>query len=163
MPYVEPRGTILEATFVEDVACLTVTFDRMDEGPVAPGGLYVDPKSSEERFQLHKQVEQLGLTFKFETYEPQQALPSVGQTLSYRGWWLPEAMDAALDTEADWQHNAFPDNGDHEHCLFTWATITSSVDEGFAWWSEKHGWISEQAYEDYIVNDKYRLRNPRRA
>ena len=162
VPYVEPQGRIVEAGRDGTTSRLVVSFDRMDSGPVAPAGLYVDPRSGDERFPLHRVVKQEGLVFHFETFNCSQPLPAVGENFAYRGWWLPEAMNAALDVEAVWEHRDYSKDGTHQHCLFTWKTIGEGGEES-GWWSAKFGWICEQAHHDSIVHDIYRLRQPRHA
>lgn len=41
--YVEPNGEIVAVSQEGDVSRVCVRFDKMDLGPVAPAGLYVDP------------------------------------------------------------------------------------------------------------------------
>ncbi len=135
----------------------------MDSEPVAPAGLYIDPKSGNESFQLHKLIGCEDLVFHFETYNSNHPLPNIGEVFSYRGWWLPEAMEAALDTEAVWEHRTYPDNGGHDHCLFTWKELSSCSPENAGWWSESYGWVTEKAYADYILKDVYNLRATRNA
>ncbi|NOS81472.1 MAG: hypothetical protein E8D46_06355 [Nitrospira sp.] len=157
MTYVEPKGEIVAVSQEGDVSHVCVRFDRMDLGPIAPAGLYVDPKTGNERFQLHKLARNDGELFYFETYNSTHPLPMPGEVYSYRGWWLAEAMEAALDTKAEWVREKYPDNNDHEHCLFTWETITanSEISEGYR---SKYGWITVNAYEKFIREDIYRLR-----
>ena len=85
-------------------------------------------------------------------------MPRPGDVLFYRAWWVPKAMDAALDKEAKWTRKNYPDNGDHDHCLFTWETISAYEGSREGYWSEKYGWITVKAYDDVIANDLYRLR-----
>lgn len=67
-------------------------------------------------------------------------------------------MRAALDLGADWKRLAYPDDGTHEHCLFTWTTISSYEGERAGYFSPKHGWITDRSYAEFIVRDIYRLR-----
>ena len=53
MTYLEPKGEIVAVSQEGDVSRVCVPLDRMDRGPVAPAGLYVAPKTGNERFQLH--------------------------------------------------------------------------------------------------------------
>ena len=157
MTYVEPKAEILEATQNSGVARIVARFDRMDSGPVAPAGLYVDPKSGNERFQLHKLISQDQMIFTFETYDSSHTLPKPGEVYSYRGWWLPEAMEAVLDIKAQWTREKYPDNGNHEHCLLTWETIAAYAENNEGYHS-RHGWITVNAYNRFIRDDIYRLR-----
>jgi hypothetical protein len=157
MAYVEPKGEIVAASQEGDVSRVCVRFDRMDLGPVAPAGLYVDPTTGDERFQLHKLARNDGEMFYFETYNSTHPLPMPGKVYSYRGWWLPEAMKAALDTTAEWRREQYPEDEHHATCLFTWETIVANSNncEGYR---SKYGWITVDAYKKFICEDIYRLR-----
>ena len=158
MAYIEPKGLIKEATETNDVSRLVIEFDRMDSGPIAPAGLYIDPKTGTEQFQLHKHIDKKAQIHTFETYRSTHPLPKIGSVYSYRGWWLQKAMDAALDEKETWEKVIYPDNGNHEHCLFSWETIASYVENNEAYHSNKYGWISCESYLNFIKNDIYRLR-----
>jgi hypothetical protein len=68
-------------------------------------------------------------------------------------------MEAALDQNAVWEYMTYPDNGNHEHCLFTWTTIAAYVDyDRTGYWCGKYGWITEKSYQDFIRDDIYHLR-----
>jgi hypothetical protein len=68
-------------------------------------------------------------------------------------------MRAALDQTAIWERRVYPGEvGDHDHCLFTWETISSYAGAKEGYWTEKYGWITTQAYEDFIIKDIYHLR-----
>lgn len=157
MPNAAPKGEIVEATQEGEVARIVIRFDRLDAAPVAPAGLYVDLRSGDARFELHKLVHRNGLVLAFETYDSTHPLPRVGEVYSYRGWWLPEAMEAALDATASWRLEKYPDNGGHDHCLFTWETIAAHTGHREAYHS-RHGWISVEAYNKIIRDDVYRIR-----
>ncbi|MBK8812700.1 MAG: hypothetical protein IPN69_18485 [Acidobacteria bacterium] len=86
-------------------------------------------------------------------------LPKVGEVFSYRGWWLPEAMEAALDVGLKWEKKKCPDNGNHEHCLFSWEAIASYAECSEGYFSEKYGWITCDSYEKFIKGDIYHLRD----
>ena len=159
MKYREPKGKIVGVSEEGGTSRLTIEFDRMDSGPVAPAGLYTDPSSGEERFQLHRVAQREGLVYTFETFHRPQPLPREGEVFFYRGWWLQEAMDAALDMSANWVRKNYPDNGDHAHCLFTWETIASYADCSEGYFSEKYGWITVEAYNKFINGDIYHLRD----
>lgn len=67
-------------------------------------------------------------------------------------------MKAALDTAAVWDYRVYPDDGNHDHCVFTWETISKSTEVKDGYWCEPYGWIAKQAYDDFIVRDVYHLR-----
>jgi hypothetical protein len=70
-------------------------------------------------------------------------------------------MEAALDAATVWEHREYPDDGSHDHCLFTWETIAAYAENRVGWYSEKHGWVTAKAYQDFIANDVYHLREHR--
>jgi hypothetical protein len=72
-------------------------------------------------------------------------------------------MTAALDAAARWQHLPYPDDGSHQHCLFSWETIASYAPARSGYFSPAHGWITEQAYKEVIEDDVYHLRRPQDA
>ena len=157
-PYVEPKAVILEASQVAEVSRLKCSFDRMDPGPVAPAGLYTDPRSGQEQFQLHRVTSQEGLVFTFETYNFAHPLPSRGSEYFYRGWWLQEAFDAATDMSTVWKKEFYPADRDDVQCLFSWETIAhwSKYKEGY---KSKYGWVTVEAFHSVIINDCYRIRS----
>jgi hypothetical protein len=134
-------------------------FSKPYGDPVAPGGLYSDPRSGEEAFAVHRVLSRSGSEVTFESFLPSTAgPPRVGSSWFYRGWWVKAAMDAVLDTTATWEHREYPNDGTHEHCLFTWETIAPYAVERSGYWSSAHGWVTEKAYTDFILNDVYHLR-----
>lgn len=159
MAYEEPKGKILKITSQGNVIRSVIEFDRLPIEPIAPGGLYSSPKSGTQQFQLHRLVSSEMLTLTFETFVSAHPPPKAGEIYSFKSWWLPEAMDAALDREEQWVKKYYPDNGDHEHCLFTWATIASCSENPVGYYSEKYGWITCDSYHKYIEGDIYHLRD----
>ena len=159
MPHVEPKGTIQKVSERDNVSRLVVEFDHMDMGPIAPAGLYIDPKTGDEQFQLHRVSDREGLVITFDTFNRTHPLPRVGAVFSYRGWWNPEAMEAALDVGEKWDKRKYPDNGDHEHCIFSWETIAFYAECNEAYFSEKYGWITCDSYKKFIEGDIYHLRD----
>lgn len=156
--YVSPKGKILNVQEENGVTRLIVEFDRMDSGPVAPAGLYIDPMSGNATFELHRVIGVDALVFTFETFSRTHALPGVGDIFSYRGWWMPAAMEAALDTGEAWERKSYPDDGDHDHCLFTWESIASYTDHDEGYFSSKYGWITCESFDQFISGGLYRLR-----
>ncbi len=142
---------------------MRVQLDRVPFPPVAPAALYKASKSNEPDFQLHRLESEAGLICGFETFGSTLPLPNIGETYFFRSWWTPNAMAAALDTDAVWKRKDYPDNGSHEHCIFTWETMSAYSGISTGWWSEAHGWVTNAAYEDHIKGDKYRLRDRRDA
>src|SRR5688572_6411268 len=99
MASTEPKFEVVQAVQRGDVVRIIGRFDSLDRpAPLAPAGLYTDPKSGQERFQLHRAVSRQDELVTFETYGAQSgSKPKPGDVLFYRAWWVPEAMDAALD------------------------------------------------------------------
>ena len=157
----EPRVEVLEALETDSGFRLVCRFDEAYMDPVAPGALYDRPDSADAQFLVHKLVEQSGLIYTFETFERGVKPPPVGRQFYYRGWWVRAAMQAALDVSARWERKAYPDNGSHDHCLFSWEAIGANEPHKVAYFSEVHGWITEQAYVDFIARDFYFLRQKR--
>jgi hypothetical protein len=155
----EPLVEILGAEVTERGYRIVARFSDPYLEPVAPGAFYDKQGSGEEVFPVHRVSKRDGLTLTFETFDSGRKLPPVGRALFYRGWWVRAAMDAALDVRCEWKRLAYPDNGSHDHCLFTWETISASTGERLGYFSEKYGWITEKAYMDFIVRDVFRLRN----
>jgi len=162
MPKVESKFEIVDAAKHEDVTSIAGRFDSPESVasyPLAPAGLYSKSMSGQAQFQLHKLISHEGELLRFETYgEPPASLPTPGQVLFYRPWWMPKALQAVLDVDAKWTRKNYPENGEHSHCLFTWETISSYSGEQEGYWSEKYGWTTVTAYEDFIAKDIYRLR-----
>ena len=155
--HTEPEVEVFEATQHAGTTRLLIYFDQMPSEPVAPAGLYAEPGSAHPAFELHKLVGRDRLLLSFETYDCPLRVPAPGKVFHYRAWWLPEAMAAARDTVVSWKLTTYPDNGDHDHCLFTWATIAAHTEHRRAYHS-KHGWITVEAYEKFIRDDVYRVR-----
>ena len=162
MAYVEPKAEILEASRSGDVSTIVARFDRVPSPPIAPAALYVDPRSGNEQFQLHRLVKIADNVLEFQTFSSTHELPQVGDDFSFRSWWVKHAMEACLDTETKWIREEYPDNGGHEHCLFTWEAIeaNSKNSEGY---HSKYGWITVKAYENFIRDDIYQARRSRDA
>jgi hypothetical protein len=132
--------------------------------PIAPGGLYKSPKCSTESVAVHRVASVNGENITFELFSTNTSeLPAVGSTFFYRGWWVRAAMDAVLDADATWELRAYPDDGSHDHCLFTWETISANTECRVAYWSDTHGWATEQAYKQFVRGDPLHLREPRDA
>jgi hypothetical protein len=70
-------------------------------------------------------------------------------------------MEAALNRNVLWEHREYPDDGNHDHCLFTWETIAAYAETRSGYWSREYGWITKSAYDDFIRDDIYRLREAR--
>jgi ribosomal protein S18 acetylase RimI-like enzyme len=67
-------------------------------------------------------------------------------------------MDAVRDTSVSWTRQNYPYPGEHAHCLLTWQTIADYAEHKEGYFSE-HGWITVDAYEKYIENDRCLIRS----
>lgn len=157
MAYQEPLATVLAIDKTDDVVRIELRIDRVPAPPIAPAGLYDPAEAGREIFPLHRLTEQLEDRLVFESYETAALLPPVGSSFILQSWWLPGALDAVLDMEAEWELEVYPDNGEHEHCLLTYERIAAYADcqKGYR---SHHGWVTPAAYEQYIRRDVLRLR-----
>jgi hypothetical protein len=153
----EPIAEILSASQFGEIATVVLHATCSPSPPIVPAGLYERTDPSKEIFQLHKLIGQDGNRLTFETYAPSHRLPPAGMQLILRSWWLPEALEAVVDYEAEWTLKTYPDDGDHNHCLLTGATISAHSDHSQGYHS-KYGWITLEAYQKYIQQDSLRLR-----
>ncbi|MFT3996870.1 MAG: hypothetical protein QM667_05645 [Asticcacaulis sp.] len=141
-----------------------LSFDPADYpyfGPLAPCALdmalYNNPFCD-----LHRVIEKVGRRVVFERFDSLDSrVPEIGKTYFYRGYWTPEFLDAAMDTDSEWALKDYPDNGDHDHSLFTWETIAAYADHKQGYFNERYGWVTIEAYTQFIQGDLYRLREAR--
>lgn len=130
--------------------------------PLAPGNLFKNEHNREPVAELHRIVARDGLMVTFERFNcHDQKRPVVGQTYHYQGWWMPEFMDAVMDEAADWELRDYPDNGDHDHLLFSYGTIAAHADITRGYFNADYGWASIPDWETYIRDDIYQLRQYR--
>jgi len=154
--YVEPQVTVREVTARGAVTCVTLEFSRApDPPPIAPGALYRPPDLSHWVFEVHRLVGRTGSILTFETYNTSLARPQVGEQYTFRSWWTKQAAEAVLDRSTQWIERVYPGKDEHDHCLLTWDAIYSGQIGCF---SAEHGWITTDAYRQFIENDPYRVR-----
>jgi hypothetical protein len=91
----------------------------------------------------------------FETYNTSLAPPKLGERYTFRSWWTAQAAEAVLDRSARWVEQVYPGKDEHDHCLLTWEAIYSGQVGRFC---AEHGWITNEAYGNFIEGDPYRLR-----
>lgn len=96
-------------------------------------------------------------TFCFEA-APELVPLQVGRTYGYQGFWDGNGYDAVADLGATWERAEYPDNGDHDHCVISFETISAYSGERFGYRNPAHGWITEEAHREQIVNDIYGIR-----
>jgi hypothetical protein len=157
MPYQGPIAKVTSTQQQGDVATVAIKISRQLHVPIAPAGLYDQSNPDREVFQLHKLIEESTGHLVFETYSSESVLPRVGGKFIFRSWWTADAIEAVQDTDVKWVRKRYPDNRNHDHCLLTWATI-SSYSENIEGYYLKYGWITVQAYNKYIKQDCFHLR-----
>jgi hypothetical protein len=153
MAYTEPTADLVDVSQVGDVTTTRLrVWGELGE-PLAPAGLYAGPQADGEVWQLHKLVEREPDGFLlFETYclgPP----PRPGEVFVFRSWWHPDQLAVAADLGLAWRGERYAE-GDHGHCLLTWATIWPGDDA----YRSTAGWLSTAAYERFIRDDLLRLR-----
>jgi hypothetical protein len=159
--YVEPQVTVREVTARGDATCVTLEFSRApDSPPIAPGALYRPPDLSHWVFEVHQLSARMGSILTLETYNTLLAPPQIGEQYTFRSWWTKQAAEAVLDRSARWVERVYPGKDEHDHCLLTWDAIYSGQVGRF---SDAHGWITSDAYRQFIENDPYRVRANNRA
>jgi hypothetical protein len=163
--YQLPVVRVADAVQREDVATVSVEFDPPGERylhyPIAPADLWL-AEPSQLVFPLHQLIDRDGSRLVFETYEPQLSLPAPGESFTFCSRFKPEALNALRDRLVHWDLLDFPDNGDHDHCLLTWATMAAYADQKRGYHSS-YGWVTEAAYQEYIERDVLRVRRAWRS
>jgi hypothetical protein len=146
---------IVRASRAGDVITTEV---RLEEGewpsaPVAPASVWTDDHS--RVIELHRQVDLTDDVAIFETYGIDGETPDPGGLYALYAWWSPEQLKAAEDRNLAWTLQSYDRPGDHDHCLFTWATIGP----GDVAYHSDDGWVSVDAYDRFIRDDALRLRS----
>jgi hypothetical protein len=161
-PYRLPSAEIVHAAKAGDVATVTIDISRADylSYPIAPADLR-QPQTNNSVWQFHQLVDRKGGWLVFETYRTQLQLPQVGSIFDFCSWWLPEAMDAVRDTSVIWEMATSQDDSCNR-CLLTYETIAVGFDHGKAYRS-KFGWITVDAYREFIERDVLRVRSDWRS
>ena len=150
---------VKDANLARDVATVTIEISREDYlgYPIAPADLRV-PDTNNDVFHFHQLVKREGCVLVFETYQSEFPLPQKGTSFAFCSWWVPKAMEAVRDTAAKWKRQVYPDNGKHNHCLLTYKSI-SAYDENMEGYQSTYGWLTVTAYQEYIANDRLRVRS----
>ena len=152
-----PRAKVLALLIDSDITTCVIEVSREDylSYPIAPCNLQNDAGYI---FLFHQLVARDGTKLTLETYQVDQPLPNVGDEYEFLSNWIPNAMDAVLDMEAKWVHKIYPNNGDHNHCLLTYVTISAHSEHKEGYCSE-HGWVTVDAYQKFIEKDQLRVRS----
>jgi hypothetical protein len=164
--YQLPVVRVGDAVQREAVATVSIEFDPSRESylgyPIAPGDLrFAEP--FQLVFPLHQLIDRDGLRLVFETYEPQLPLPTPGESFTFCSWFLPAALNALRDRSVHWDLRDYPDNGDHDHCLLTSATLAAYADYQKRGYHSSYGWVTVAAYQEYIERDVLRVRRAWRS
>ncbi|HYE94655.1 MAG TPA: hypothetical protein VD962_00470 [Rubricoccaceae bacterium] len=155
MRYEPPLAKVIRIERDGDVVVTVIEQKRPPPDPLAPGALYERENSTAEVFQLHKLIRRDGERLTFETYDTSGTLPEPGEEFEFRPWWLSHAMEALLDPEAGWERAQFTGDDDDDLCLFTWEKMIEHPDG----YHSKYGWVTADAYNAYIRDDKLRMRS----
>jgi hypothetical protein len=138
-----------------------LTFDRTPAFPLSPAFLFEVTASGEapdrNALVLLAWCRTSGPDWQYETKSCGKGV-EVGHAYGYQSIWTPNAFEAVTDLEAIWVRTPYANNRRHEHCLLTFAIISSDNGETVGYLSEAHGWISERAYQEHIVEDCYGVR-----
>lgn len=163
-PYRLPTASVLAADLSADVAQVMIVISDLSylNYPIAPADLRLsDPYRS--AFLFHQLVGRKGAQLVFETYKPEYPLPRVGETYEFCSWWIPCAMDAVRDISAAWQRLPYPNDGDHDHCLLSYETLAAYGEYKKEGYTSEHGWITVEAYQEFIEQDRLRIRSQWRS
>jgi len=154
-----PTAKLLASAISGGVVTTTMEISREDYlcYPIAPGALW-EINTHVSVFLLHQLMARKGSRLVFETYQPELPLPRVGDTYEFCSWWIPDAMSAVRDISATWVRATYPDDGNHDHCLLTYETIAAYTGQKEGYRSS-HGWITVQAYREFIEQDRLRVRS----
>ncbi len=145
----------------DEGSVLVVSFDKILLPPVIPAFLFGLTQSREALNRNALVILQWNRNEGPEWIFEVSATPrdvEVGRHYGMQEMWTPEAYDAVTDLTATWVEAQYPNDGTHEHCLVTFATISAHTGEHAGYVSSEHGWLSERAYQEHIVRDAYGIR-----
>src|SRR5688572_13240916 len=156
-------ATVLSVEISKEVTTVDIVISRAESlaYPIAPACLWRSD-SKEVIFSLDQLVARDDRRLRFETSESRLAVPEIGVVYPFTSLWSHRTMDAVRDLSADWQRREYPYEGAHAHCLLTWQTIAgySEHKEGYV---SSHGWVTVDAYKEYIEEDRARIRSGLRS
>ena len=132
---------------------------RLDDGewpfePVAPAMLCTDDR--QPVIQLHKLLRLDDNTAALESYELAGEPPRPGGQYLMFSWLNPKELSLVTDNDVQWHRRIF-NKGDHTHCLLTFDEIERGTT---AYQADDQGWVTVDAWEEYIRDDVLRLRRP---
>ncbi len=157
MSYKEPTTIVKVASKKNNINIVEVFIEKKPSEPIAPAGLYSLEQPDNLIYPLHRLVLDKGHTLTFETYDQNYQLPMKGKYI-FRSWWIPKALAAVRDIDAVWVERVMPER-EHDHCLLSYDKIGEGGETNKGYFNKKYGWITVAAYEEYIVNDRLRLRS----
>lgn len=154
------QPTQVNVVRIDRVGDVTTTELRLAEGswpgaPLAPATLWEGEQGVRSRvMDLHHLVSADDESAVFESYEaPEVGLARTGP-YSLISWFRPDQFAAVQDTSLEWAEKPYDGKDDDETCLLTWKTIMPG---DLAYVSDA-GWISVEAYDEFIRDDRLRLR-----
>jgi hypothetical protein len=153
----QPGVSILQCSRVDDVVTteLCLKEGSWPAAPLAPATVWGGEDDRERVIDLHRLVSLREDAATFESYGIGEVQVSSGDEVrhAFYSWWTPEQLEVARDRGLAWRRRAY-DGADHDHCLLTWQKIQP---RDVAYVSEA-GWLSVEAYEQFIRDDRLRLR-----
>jgi hypothetical protein len=157
-PYRLPAATVLAIRSELEVVTTTIEIDQCSylSYPIAPASLR-SLDSNVAVFDFHQLIRRDGARLTFETYLAVTPPPPIGSRHLFCRWWASHAMAAVRDLAARWELRPYPGDG-HNHCLLTWTKISAIGEETEGYFNDDYGWISKQAFRDFIAEDRLRIR-----
>lgn len=152
------RPTQVNVVRMHRVGDVVTTELRLAEGrwpsPLAPATLWDEEGDASSSLMEFHHLVSVGDEFaEFESYEATNVELTRPGPYGLISWWTPEQLAAAEDTSLTWAAKPY-DGKDHDHCLLTWKTINPR-DRAYV---SGAGWITVEAYEEFIRGGRLRLR-----
>lgn len=154
-----PIATIKTVSNRERPEVILVSFDRSPTHPIAPAFLFDSAPQLYARTPLAvlEWGWQEGAVWRFELANAPRDV-NIGASYGYQAMWSASGFDAVADLDAVWVESDYPDDGTHEHCLLTYATISAYQGDRTGYRSDTHGWLTSDAYREHIALDRYGIR-----
>jgi hypothetical protein len=140
------------------VVTTTIEVDRCSylSYPIAPASLR-SRDYDVTLFDFHQLIRRDGIQLTFETYGASTPPPPVDTKHPFCSWWTSRAMAAVGDLAAKWDLRPYPGDG-HDHCLLTWTKFSAIGEEADGYFNDEYGWITKEAFRDFIAEDRLRIR-----